>query len=183
MLKRYTSVDASALSAAATESQLQLDLESLFTAHYRDIARFIASIVHDRARAEELAVEVFLQWTPDYRHSNPKAWLYRAATHVAVDEIRRRARRERYERLLERILRRVPTPEEVHLANEERQRVRGVLATMAGRQAELVLLRAQGFSYDELASTLELNSLSVGKLLSRAQRTFRKEYLKKYGPE
>jgi RNA polymerase sigma-70 factor (ECF subfamily) len=176
-------VDASALSAAATESQVQPDLESLFTAHYREIARFIASIVHDRARAEELAVEVFLQWTPANRHSNPKAWLYRAATHMAVDEIRRRARRERYDRLLSRILRRVPTPEEVHLAKEEQQRVRGVLARMTARQSELLLLRAQDFSYDELASTLDLNPPSVGKLLSRAQQTFRKEYLKKYGSD
>jgi RNA polymerase sigma-70 factor (ECF subfamily) len=176
-------VDASALSAVAAESQVQPDLESLFTANYRDIARFIASIVHDRARAEELAVEVFLQWTPSAHHSNPKSWLYRAATHAAVDEIRRRARRERYDRLLRRILRRVPTPEEVHLAKEEQQRVRGVLARMTARQSELLLLRIQGFSYDELAATLDLNSLSVGKLLSRAQQTFRKEYLKKYGSQ
>lgn len=175
-------MDASALSAAATESPVQVDLESLFTAHYRDIARFIASIVHNRPRAEELAVEVFLQWNSG-GHPNPKGWLYRAATHVAVDEIRRRARRERYERLLERILRRVPTPEDVHLANEEQQRVRAVLATMTARQSELLLLRAQGFSYGELASTLDLNPLSVGKLLSRAQQTFRKEYLKKYGSQ
>lgn len=176
-------MDASALSAAATESQVQPDLECLFSAHYRDIARFIASIVHDRARAEELAVEVFLQWTAGNRHPNPTAWLYRAATHLAVDEIRRRARRERYDRLLGRILRRIPTPEEVHLAKEEQQRVRGVLACMTVRQSELLLLRAQGFSYDELASTLDLNPLSVGKLLSRAQHTFRKEYLKKYGSQ
>jgi RNA polymerase sigma-70 factor (ECF subfamily) len=176
-------VDATALSAAATESQIQPDLESLFTAHYREIARLIASIVHDRARAEELAVEVFLQWTASSHHANPKAWLFRAATHVAIDEIRRRVRRERYDRLLGRFLRRVPTPEEVHLAKEEQQRVRAVLASMTARQSELLLLRAQGFAYDELASTLNLNPLSVGKLLSRAQQTFRKEYLKKYGSD
>lgn len=176
-------MDASALSPPATESQVHLDLESLFTAHYRDIARFIASIVHDRARAEELAVEVFLQWTSSHRHSNPKTWLYRAAAHVAVDEIRRRARRERYDRLLSRILRRVRTPEEVHLAKEEQQRVRAVLARMTARQSALLILRAQGFSYDELASTLDLNPLSVGKLLSRAQQTFRNEYRNKYGSD
>jgi len=54
---------------------------------------------------------------------------------------------------------------------------------MATRQAELLLLRAEGFSYGELASALDLNPLSVGKLLSRALQTFRKEYLKKYGSE
>ena len=175
-------MDASGI-VAETKSSVQLDLESVFTAHYRGVARAIASIVHDRARAEELAVEVFLQWASSSRRSNPEGWLYRAATHTALDELRRRSRRDRYERLLGRILRGVPTPEEVHLAREEQQRVRTVLASMATRQAELLLLRAEGFSYHELASTLDLNPLSVGKLLSRAQQTFRKEYLKKYGSE
>ena len=166
-----------------TKATVQLDLESVFTAHYRGVARAIASIVHDRARAEELAVEVFLQWASSGSGSKSEGWLYRAAAHMALDELRRRSRRDRYERLLPRTFRRVPNPEEVHLAREEQQRVRSVLAGMATRQAELLLLRAEGFSYGELASALDLNPLSVGKLLSRALQTFRKEYLKKYGSE
>jgi hypothetical protein len=52
---------------------------------------------------------------------------------------------------------------------------------MQPRQAELLVLRTQGFSYDELSSALRLNPASVGKLLSGAQETFRKEYVDKYG--
>ena len=52
---------------------------------------------------------------------------------------------------------------------------------MPMRQTELLLLRHDGASYEELASTLELNPASVGTLLSRAQQAFRKEYLKRYG--
>ena len=48
-------------------------------------------------------------------------------------------------------------------------------------QAELLLLRSDGLSYEEVASALELNPGSVGTLLGRAQRAFRKEYLKRYG--
>ena len=49
------------------------------------------------------------------------------------------------------------------------------------RQAELLLLRSHGLSYDELASALDLNPVSIGTLLSRAQHAFRKEYVKRYG--
>jgi RNA polymerase sigma-70 factor (ECF subfamily) len=44
-----------------------------------------------------------------------------------------------------------------------------------------LLLRNQGFSYEEIASALHLNPASVGTLLSRAQMAFRKEYVKRYG--
>ena len=73
------------------------------------------------------------------------------------------------------------TDAELHAATEESAQVRLVLAVLPARQAELLLLRFDGFSYEEVASTLDLNPASVGTLLSRAQRAFRKEYVKRYG--
>jgi len=52
---------------------------------------------------------------------------------------------------------------------------------MRPRQAELLILRSNGFSYEELASMLSLNSASVGTLLSRAEQAFRKAYINRYG--
>ena len=40
------------------------DLDTLFRAHFERIARVIGRVIHDQARAEELAVEVFLRWNP-----------------------------------------------------------------------------------------------------------------------
>jgi RNA polymerase sigma-70 factor, ECF subfamily len=54
---------------------------------------------------------------------------------------------------------------------------------IARRQAELLLLRSHGLSYEELASTLHLNPASVGTLLARAQQAFRKEYINRYGKQ
>ena len=48
-------------------------------------------------------------------------------------------------------------------------------------RARFVFREKEGFSYDELASTLDLNTASVGTLLARAQQAFRKEYIKRYG--
>jgi len=160
------------------------DLESVFCAHYERIARVIARVVRDPARAEELAVEVFLKlWRkPSAQGENTPGWLYRTAIRAGLDELRRQTRRERYEGLLC-FLPGIPTPEQIHAANEEQQRVRLVLSVLPARHAELLLLRCQGLSYSELAAALDQNPASIGTFLSRAQQAFRKEYVKRYGEQ
>jgi len=160
------------------------DFEAVFHLHYERIARVIARIVRDPARAEELAVEVFWKlWrTPRAQGEHAGGWLYRAAVRAGLYELRRQLRRARYERLL-RFLPGVSTPEEVHAAAEEQQHVRLVLAALDPRQAELLLLRGHGLSYNEVASALQLKPASVGTLLGRAKKAFRKEYLEHYGEQ
>jgi RNA polymerase sigma-70 factor, ECF subfamily len=72
-------------------------------------------------------------------------------------------------------------PEQAREASEERLRIRTVLACLRALDAQLVTLRAEGFSYDELASALDLKPASIGTMLRRAQDAFRKEYVKRYG--
>src|SRR5712671_6894962 len=119
------------------------DFEATFRAQYDRIARVIARVVRDPARAEELAVEVFLQlWrSPQAQGERTEGWLYKVAVRKGLDELRSRTRRSRYERPFG-FLRSVPSPEEVHTAIEERERVRLVLAVIERRQAELLLLRS-----------------------------------------
>jgi RNA polymerase sigma-70 factor (ECF subfamily) len=162
----------------------QVHLETIFSAQFDRIARVIACVVRDHARAEELAVEVFLKWwrSPGAHGEAAEAWLYRSAVHMALDELRRQTRRARYERLLT-LARPQPTPEDLRSASEEQNKVRSVLAAIPPRQAELLVLRSNGFGYAELAASLGLNPASVGTLLSRAQQAFRKEFIKRYGKE
>jgi len=92
----------------------RLDVESLFAARYERVARLIGRVIRNPGRAEELAAEVFLKYS---RIGLPvggsaEGWLYRTATRMAVDELRRQARRIRYEPLL-RLAGRSATPEEV----------------------------------------------------------------------
>lgn len=158
------------------------DLEAIFRAQYERIARVIAGVVRDPARAEELAVEVFLKLWRNRKAQGEQAggWLYRTAVRMGLDELRRQTRRSHYESFF-RFHRTTPTPEELHSASENQERVRVVLGSIGRRQAELLLLRGQGLSYDELASALEMNAASIGTLLSRAQVMFRKEYVRRYG--
>ena len=172
------------MSEAAVEAKPNeaiFDIETVFRAQYQRIARLIAGVIRDPARAEELAVEVFLKWsrTPNAHGENAEGWLYRAAVRTGRNELRRRTRLSRCESLFD-FVRGTPTPEELLSAREEQQRVDIVLSVIEPRHAELLLLRTNGLTYDELASTLELNPGSVGTFLSRAQQAFRKEYIKRY---
>lgn len=165
------------------------DLDTIFHAQYEPIARVIAGVIRDPARAEELAVEVFLKWERDPKAQGEKAagWLYRTAVRTGLNELRHQTRRTKYEALfgLFRLgnAKGQATPEDVRAANEDQEKVRFVLSIIKPRQAELLLLHSHGFSYEESASALGLNPASVGTLLSRALQAFRKEYIKRYGEE
>jgi len=183
LLQRCYSVNApsEAVLEAGTENT-PFDLETLFRAQFDRVARVIARVVRDPARAEELAVEAFLKlWrNPQVHGDKAEGWLYRTAVRLGLDELRRQTRRIHYESLLG-FVRGAPTPEELHAASEEQDRVRLVLGIIQPRQAELLLLRSQDLSYNEVAAALDLNPTSLGTLLSRAQQSFRKEYIKRYG--
>jgi RNA polymerase sigma factor (sigma-70 family) len=157
------------------------DFETFFHQHYDRIARAVARIVGDTSCAEELAVEAFWKFwrTPQAHGESAGGWLYRTAINLGLYELRRRARHTRYQNLLH--FRSPSTPEEIHAAAEEQTQVRCVLATMKPRDAELLLLRSNDLSYEELASALDLNAASVGTLIGRARTAFRKEYVKLYG--
>ena len=180
-----TRVDA--LSEAIVEmkpDEAPLEIEAVFHAHYQRIARVITRVIRDPARAEELAVEVLLKWSRDGRprEENIQGWLYRTAVRHGLNELRRHTRQSRYERMFA-VVRRSRSPEELLVAQEEQNRVRSLLNAIGTRNAELLILRSDGLSYEELASALNLNPASIGTFLSRAQQAFRKEYIKLYGNE
>jgi RNA polymerase sigma-70 factor (ECF subfamily) len=168
--------------AAGRTTPAESDFDTIFAAHYEPVTRAIARVIRDQGRAEELAVDTFWKLLRNPRANGPQVggWLHRCAVRLALDELRRRARQARYLSWLG-WTHVVARPDDLFAADQEQGRVRAVLARIAPRQAELLLLRHDGANYGELASSLNLNPASVGTLLSRAQEAFRKEYVKHYG--
>ena len=160
------------------------DFESAFHAHYARIARVIARVIRDPARAEELAVEVLWKFwrTPRAQGEQAGGWLHRTAVRIGLNELRSRLRNNHHERMSD-ATPGAPDPEQVRAAAERQEQVRAVLGALDSRQAELLLLRASGLSYAEVAAALELNPASVGTLISRAQQAFRKEFIQRYGEQ
>jgi RNA polymerase sigma-70 factor (ECF subfamily) len=59
---------------------------------------------------------------------------------------------------------------------QQRQRVRLVLASMKSRSAQVLILRYSGLSYEEIADALQVSAGSIGTLLARAEKEFEKRY-------
>jgi RNA polymerase sigma-70 factor (ECF subfamily) len=162
----------------------EFDFDTVFRSHYGRLARVLARLTGDPARAEDVAAEALWKlWrTPSAQGDNAAGWLYRTAMRLGLNELRGAGRRAKHESLAD-APKGFPDPEQARAAAEEQAQVRAVLAVLDARQASLLLLRSSGLTYEELAAALELNPASVGTLLSRAQQAFRKEYVKRYGPQ
>lgn len=163
----------------------QEELDTIFRAHYERVTRTIGRVIFDQARAEELAVEVFLKWerTPRAHGEHAEGWLYRTGIRMALDELRRKAREERLEHVLIFFYQPPPTPEQQYAVTAEQEHVRAVLNALQRRHAEILLMWSEDFSYQEIAAMLAVSPSYVGSLVSRAQNAFRKEYVKRYGTQ
>lgn len=164
--------------------------EQVFLANYTRVVSVLRRIVGDHARAEDLANEVFLrlyrQPMPTDAIENVPGWLYRAATNLGIDALRASARRYRYEEAAARAEIKESVAESAldqSLRLETQERVRAVLAELKPVQARLLLLRASGHSYKELAEMLDLEIGTIGTRLVRAEAAFEERYVELYGRE
>ena len=149
---------------------MTLDLAQLYETYHRALVRVLYRRTGDAERAEELAQETFARAVAA-PPENPRAWLFAVALNLVREDGRRGAiRRRRLE------LYRAEQPEaadapDVVLERKERvARVRTALATLNDREREALLLKAEGFSYDEIAATTGLARGGIGTTLSRARR-------------
>jgi len=165
----------------ALSTSLLADFELVFQDHWTRVHGVIYRITGDPAEAEDLALETFLRLhqNPPRDQSNIIGWLYRVATNKALNALRSRGRRGSYEAeagLLE--LEKVSSIDPALEAEqaEDRRRVRQVLSRMRKRSAKILILRYSGFSYSEIAETVGISAPSIGTLLARAEREFKKRY-------
>jgi len=162
-------------------------LESAFREQYPRIVAVLARLTGESAEAEEIAADVFCKLARRPVPSNAghrMAWIYRVAINAGLDAVRANSRRRRRERLAGAAgLDGVPPMSalEALLLEERRARVRLVLASLKPRDAELLLLRADGMAYRELASVIGVQPASVGSLLARAEAEFERKYRSHYG--
>ena len=156
-------------------------IEEAYRAHYQRLVRILVRITGSRGHAEELASEALCRLSTE---ENVEAWLFRTAINLGFNALKAQSRRTRHERDAGiEIVRTAQAgdPLDDVLRAERQQHVRNVLAQMKPRDAQLLLLRHEGFSYQETASILKLNPASVGKLLARAMAEFKSKYSKYYG--
>lgn len=161
--------------------------ESLFTRHWHMVYGILFRMVGSREEAEDLAQEVFVRLyrnPPSLReHPTLGPWLYRVATNLGYNALRKGQRETRRQERAIRLSRaeessgvNVVDPEDASMAEEERRTVRQALARLSEREQACLVLRHSGLSYAEVAGALGIKVGSVGTLLARAEERFRKAY-------
>ena len=152
----------------------QADFEALFQAHYAEIVRYLAVRLGSREAAADLASEVFLEAFRRvpllrWRGKPVLAWLYRVASNMAADELRRRGREVPVDEL-------EPVTQAVDPAEElaDREALLGALRALPEDYRLVVHLRlVEGYPFAEVA---RLTGRSVGScqmVLLRAGRLLR----------
>lgn len=162
----------------------------LFEKHVAGVIGFAMQFVGSRARAEELAQDVFLQIYRTRSRYAPRArfktWLYRMVTNACLSELRRpehRAHMRPLHRSAGDSMDDPPPPElptrsseEVALSREAVHRVRAALAALPAQQrAALLLARVNGLSYDQVAASLSCSLSAAKSLIHRATVTLREQ--------
>jgi RNA polymerase sigma-70 factor (ECF subfamily) len=168
-------VQAHRVSAVSSDDEA---FEALFAAEYARVVGIANRVLTDPTEAEDVAQEVFIDFhrLHSARAQYAPAWLHRAAAHAALNRLRGAKRRQRRE------LAQAPDEDDRTLdpqkqleLNEDRRQVRQALARMAPKPAAVLVLRASGLSYAEVAQALGVGIGQVGTLLRRAEAVLRKE--------
>lgn len=161
-------------------------------AFHRLFDRYKGRVIHycyrfcgQRAIAEELAQETFLRVYKAAGRYRPKArfqtWLFKIATNVCLNEIRRQGRRrnEHNEALLENeaaaldtdeISAGVDRPDDLLERQEQQQMVRSAIAQLPEAQRAALLLRVEHeFSYQEIGQQIGRSENNVKALIHRGR--------------
>jgi RNA polymerase sigma factor (sigma-70 family) len=153
---------------------------ALFEAQFPRLYRYLDRLSGEPDLAADVAQETFVRL---YRKGTlpdaPEAWLISVAMNLFRNVKSSRSRRGRLltEARSESVLADpAPSPEQAAIGEESRRRVRMALDNLPERERRLLLLRAEGYSYRDIAAALDLNEGSVGTLLARARHAFRECY-------
>ena len=158
-------------------SSTSLDFEALYRAARDDVYAYVATMLRDRAAAEDVTAAAFerayrKQRTYKSNRGSERAWLFGIARNAALDELRRRKRAA--------TLTAEPAdvdatpPDDAAEAALRRAAVRVALAQLAPRERELVALKFHaGLDNAEIAAVLGVSVSNAGTQLHRAMTTLR----------
>ena len=163
------------------------EFDRIYAEHHARILRYLTRMVGAQD-AEDLAQEVFIRAArsyDDFRHeAKIETWLYRIATHVAVDRLRGTASRR--ETLLGQELDEVAADgqesvsslEEKTLRRAANECIRNVINGLPENyRTPLILSELEGFTNREIAEILDVSLDTVKIRLHRAKEQLKKALL------
>ena len=167
-----------------TEAVSPLSFDEAFTLHHRAVFRTARAVVRDSALAEDVTQEVFLRL---YRNldSTPgeellRAWLLRVTLNVARNTVRGSTRSmirdNEYHKESFDNAGFVEAPEDDYERRMAIEEARRALDKIKEPMRSCLLLKQQGLSYKEIATSLSIKETNVGSLVARGRKEFARVY-------
>lgn len=187
------SIDSHILPGPAGSQDAAFD--AFFTQHERALYGYLRRMLGSHDAALDVAQEAFFRAWQRFEtvrgYDRPQAWLFRVATNLALDALRRQqlgrfASRSRYPgnephdeatASEQDAASAALDPSDMEGSLAERDIVNQTLALLPERQrAALLLWAAHGLSIAEIAAALETTEVNVRQLMSRGRARFRELY-------
>jgi len=149
-----------------------MEVQDLYTKFYKELLAYCAAMTKNRASAEDLVQETYLKafthWddVEDLSTGQRRAWLYRTARNLYIDQVRKQARE-------------TPAGEEtLALASFEEDLSRAAVAQLIARlpaaeQSLFTLRYFEGYTSKELGELYGLPAATVRSRLASAKRRLR----------
>jgi RNA polymerase sigma-70 factor (ECF subfamily) len=153
------------------------EARALFRLHGAAIYRFALVVLRHREDAEDLLQDAFVKLLLHLRsggdRANLRGWLFTVVANGCRDRLRVRRRWIPWTRDHDR----PAEPPDPVLGAERLAALRASMRHLAPRDRLLVMLRAEGLSYREIAGAAGLRAGSVGQMLARAIERWSRAYL------
>ena len=165
------------LPLARPKERVSVDFDGLYRSARDDVFAYVATLLRDRAAAEDVAALAFerafrKQRSYDARKGSERQWLFGIARHAALDELRRRSRAA------------TPVAEPVAASGVDgssesdravaRATVAAGMAALGARDREIIALKFHaGLDNAEIAAVLGVTPTNAGTLLHRAMTKLR----------
>jgi RNA polymerase sigma-70 factor, ECF subfamily len=154
-----------------------VDYDAVFAKLYPSLFRYLQRLTGDEDVAEDIAQEAFVRLLKQpLPEAEVRPWVFTVAVNLVRDRARKTERRGRLLQAAPDLVTRPALPDEDVERSERIAAVREVLSRIPERDRQLLLMREEGFKYDEIASVIGVAPASVGTLIARALKKFMTEY-------
>ena len=150
-----------------------MTFEKLYKLHYESIYKFCFRFLNSREKAMDVVQETFLKLYQqmnkgDYQIENKRAWLYKVAGNICLNQINTTNKQTAIKGQLEFSNTENSNPESQLINKEKVLRIRKAIDGLKPQHQMLVLLYQDGLSYKELSQATNIPLSSIGKTLWRS---------------
>jgi RNA polymerase sigma-70 factor (ECF subfamily) len=154
-----------------------VDFDDLFQRLYPSLYRYLHRLTGDADVAEDIAQEAFVRLLKQHLpEPEIRPWLFTVAMNLVRDRARKNERRQRLLSGAPTMVSIEPRPDDRVEQIESIESVRAALDKLSDRDRQLLLMREEGFKYEEIAGVIGVAPASVGTLIARALKRFVEAY-------